>query len=249
MSPYVFVVNNPLSYIDEDGREPTRSQAGTLEQAVAQWKNNKITNIWKLKEFVSNSNNIRYIYTKDVGWIDLQHYFGVQCFSKPLMDLLEPASGNHFLLNEGITIFGKTFKLGNGAENSYFSYEDLPTNKFASTLEYSEKMKYYFNEANTIDVFEKHLQSANPLAPEDAPNWKGIPYADDRKVLPRATILGSLLGIPTGSSYTESSNPNSLENKKLLESGKYIPQNHSDKPFDLKDFPAAPTSIEKGDKR
>jgi hypothetical protein len=40
--------------------------------------------------------------------------------------------------------------------------------------------------------------------------------------------------------YTET------EKLELLKTGNYIPQNHSSKPINLKNFPAAPSSIEKG---
>lgn len=57
------------------------------------------------------------------------------------------------------------------------------------------------------------------------------------------TIYESIFGIPTGEKYEISSDHKRKENKKLLKTGLYLPQNHSEKPFDLTNFPSAPTSL------
>lgn len=56
----------------------------------------------------------------------------------------------------------------------------------------------------------------------------------------------------TGSVPTESQIPilfTDEEKRKLQQSGLYIPQNHTNKPFNLNNFAAAPSSLEKGNKQ
>jgi len=249
LSPYSFVGNSPILMIDKGGEEPDRNQAGTIEQAKAQWKNLKNQSINDILEFVQKDPNaVRYVYTEKNGWVDLQHYFGVQKYGKTQMDVVEPASGNGLLQ---AAVFGK------GANESYYSYEDLPTNAFSAGF---EKNNYRDDGMGGIVAVEKtgdelindveqHFKGAGATAPENAPNWEGIPFKDhgERKRLPETKQEDVKVGgMNVGTMEVGLSEG---EKATALKTGKYVPQNKTSKPYNLKGFPAAPSSISKGDTR
>jgi RHS repeat-associated protein len=226
MSHYSFAANSPVLLIDDNGNEPARNQAGTIQQAVAQWSQNKKTTAQDIMNYIQNNKDaVRYVYTEDIGWVDLQHYFGAINYGQMAMDALEVVAGPKFMQD---SFFGE------GADKSYYSYEDLPSNAFGGEAPvYDVTTKYSPIEKGDVPVtkpktgtrlynaVEDHFQSAGATNPENAPNWNQIPLDDqERKRLPK--------------NFTN----------KDLNSGKYVPQNHSEKPYNLKDFPAAESSIE-----
>lgn len=197
------------------------------------------------------------IYTEGKGWIDLQHYFATLKYGKASMDALEPASGNKILQDN---IFGP------GADASYFSYEDLPTNQFASEAEnltlyqiHGEGIPYspprYKSGTDLIESVAKNLKNVKATAPEDAPNWRKIPFRDhdERKKLPEIKDYIKITAIMprTGIAVPRKIPVHCTEKEKevFLKTGNYIPQNHNSKPYNLNNFPAAPSSLEKGDTR
>ena len=226
LSPYHAFANNPILYIDEDGREPARNKSGTIQQAIAQWTQNKKTTSYDIMKYIQrNKDAIRYIYTEDVGWIDLQHYFGAIIYGEIAMDALETVAGSKIM---------QDFFFGEGADKSYYSYEDLPSNAFGGKAPvYDIEMEYDYIEKSTIpkqvlkkgeslfEAIEQHFTEARATIPQNAPNWNQIPFDDqERNRLPN--------------NYT----------KKDLNSGKYVPQNHSETPYNLENFPPATSSIE-----
>lgn len=59
------------------------------------------------------------------------------------------------------------------------------------------------------------------------------------------------VGIPGAYVYIKTQYPvyyTEKEKKTLLQTGNYIPQNHSSQPYDLNNFPAAPSSLQNGNK-
>jgi RHS repeat-associated protein len=251
MAPYSFAVDNPILIIDEKGNEPARNQAGTIQQAIAQWNSNKKTTSWDIMRYIQNNKDaIRYVYTEDNGWIDLQHYFGAINYGETAMDALEVVAGPKFM---------QDLFFGEGADKSYFSYEDLPSNAFGGdapvkeiVMEYSPiekgvvpKSKLKKGQA-LYDAIEEHFGSANATSSENAPNWTKIPFSDqERKRIPEIKsmkMVYSLLEkteIPIIEYYSDS------EKSELLKSGDYVPQNHSEQPMNLDNFPAAKSSLEK----
>ena len=256
-TPYSFSGNSPIWLIDKRGEEPDRNQAGTVEQAVEQWTTKlKNPSMQDILNFISSDPNaVRYIYTETKGWIDLQHYFGTQFYGKTAMDLVEPLSGNKFLQKH---IFGE------GANESYYSYEDLPSNQFSSEAKNFEftitqlvpigdgvaaeqEVTYIKSGEALINAVKENFINAKATKPENAPNWKQIPFKDhgERKRLPETSA--ELIG--TSDKHYSSHDLTAKEKEEALKTGLYIPQSHSGAPYDLKNFAPAPSSIEKGDKR
>jgi RHS repeat-associated protein len=263
LSSYNFAANSPIWLVDKNGTEPDRNQAGTIDKAAGQWTKLKNQTISGILEYLQKDPNaVRYVYTQDKGWIDLQHYFGTLKYGKTAMDLLEPASGSK-LLQENV--------FGPGANESYYSYEDLPSNKFASEANNISSwkedwianpingvpMKQLKSEEKTgkelISAVQQNFLEAKAIAPEEAPNWRQIPFKDhgERKRLPEIKSYQQgvmAVGIPGASSFIKKMYPiyySEEEKKKLLQTGNYVPQNTSSQPYNLNNFPAAPSSLQK----
>ncbi len=232
-SPYVFTNNNPIIYVDKDGREPNLAQA-TTTQGFSLFISQKVTgtgingvitssDIYKYLLKNSGGTTPRYIYTEKNGWIDMNHVFSVLENGKTATDLLEPASG--------LAIIREAFLHGKG-ETSYYSYEDLPSNKFASTLNLSTKdaatgASVQLTGDALLNSLSEQICNAGATEPKSAPNYRQIPATEDRGVV--KNFLGNVQELTP----------------EQLKSGNFVPQNHTDKPYNLTNFPAAPSSLQK----
>jgi len=221
-SPYCYVMNNPIILIDPDGREPNRAQSGTVQQFFSQFSaNSSVSDIYQhLKNNSTSKDVIRYVYTANEGWIDMSHVFSVLQNGKAATDLLEPASGNPII---------RALAFHGNGETSFFSYEDLPSNRVGDEI---GKAMIEVNGEQMVgeqmmDFISTALNDRGATSPTDAPNYSKIPANGDRKAA--KTILGY-------------GRPLTAEEKK---SGEYVPQNYTDQPYDLSNFSAAPTSLEK----
>ena len=221
-SPYCYVMNNPIILIDPDGREPNRAQSGTLDMFFAQFSDkSKFNNVQSMYSHLKDNSTIviRYVYTEKEGWMDMNHIFSVLQNGKLATDMLEPASGNPII---------RELAFGGHGEKSFFSYEDLPSNRVGDEIGKgmkSENSTYYTGVALT-EFITNALNEKGATTPNSSPNYSKIPFKEDRQAAKDKFGYGRPL--------TESE----------LKSGKYVPQNFTDRPYNLKDFPAAPTSLE-----
>lgn len=230
INPYAYNFNNPISYIDKDGQEPTRVLSGTIEDAIKYFRKNNLTDVSDIiahlnaetkrvyKAGENESGVVRYVYTEDNGWVDLYHYFAVQVNGVIAMDAAEQ-------IQEW------------SDKNSGYSYEDLPSNSFGARAKiwkrvekvvgnkYKTTVKELKRGEELYEAVETQFKEAKATNPEHAPNWEQIPKVKTREP------------IPDGLSDEEET--------KALGTGNYVPQNRSSEPYNLSDFPAAPDSIEK----
>jgi len=170
---------------------------------------------------------------KDKGWIDLQHYFTTLKYGKASMDAMGPTSGIKFLQDN---VFGVELT------QAISLTKDLPTNQFASEAEnltlyqiHGEGIPYspprFKSGSDLIEFVAKNLENAKATAPEDAPNWKQIPFKDhaERKRIPETKdeYIKVMAIMPRTGIVTYSKIPVQYSEKEkeiLLKTGNYIPQ-------------------------
>ena len=197
---YAYTRNNPLKFVDPNGKEPVQSHAGTLEQAMGilnieklNWRNigkatgaqasSVLADLGKMTLKGPKYNPIgaregRYIYTKKGGWIDMRHFliFAGQAWANK--QLVGSLVDEDTIVNSTVTdsIIMETIQML-GGHGSGFSYEDLPSNKFGA--EFSAK-HFDPNSSKTLgEQMEDFLNDLDPVKPSEAPNWNDVPATTD----------------------------------------------------------------------
>ena len=74
ISPYVYSLNNPLIIIDPNGKDPYRQYLGSLTDVLNVLEENKDKTYYQLSDVFASS-DVRFVYTKKGGFIDLVHFF------------------------------------------------------------------------------------------------------------------------------------------------------------------------------
>jgi len=189
---YSYAMNNPITYKDPTGEEPNKVQTATLAQVMETMRAVENSNqgvgyknvVSAMATHFSSSNEIpRFIYTETAGWLDMRHFIAATESMQTRGETLTRLAGISVEILQSL-----------GADKgSAFSYEDLPSNSegmgFAQFLKDEIKNNPKASVSNTLDAY---LQTLNPQAPEDAPNYN--------------SLMESAYDEPTGNSNSTSKN-------------------------------------------
>lgn len=201
LSPYSAFANNPIMFVDQDGREPRWGQLASLSQikgemgkvytsnAVSQMSLSNLLGAMqqhfeanrmfrydeqggKFNEISSASSNVkRYMYTEKSGWVDMNHFFAL---AQKTLDYGSALAKEYAYESENMQGAYK------GSESAY-SYEDLPSN-FAGIdfiKKYGSDLKA--GKIGLMDAVETYFKDLGATDPTNAPNIDYIPYfADDK---------------------------------------------------------------------
>jgi RHS repeat-associated protein len=180
-SSYVFAANNPVKFIDKDGKEPSQNQAVSLNDYIPRLIIANVNTFEDLRKVHASERYrglyesagplsfVRYLYSEKWGWIDMLH------FSESALKTSK--DGVFSTLKSGETL-EVTQKLT--APASSFSYEDLVSNLIgASFAEY--------NNNNNSKEFLVNLQdfligAGFNAQPTEAVNWGELPRTQVRGV-------------------------------------------------------------------
>jgi YD repeat-containing protein len=190
---YLYADANTINMVDSNGRDPNRSQATTaswlvntaqqLEQQYPRDDQDQILDEMANLGF-GDSQSPDYIYTQQIGWVDLQHFFNAASYTRYLgggtissLTVAFVGEGIEWvqLASNGLDFIRDLYGEPplEGVASSAFNYEDLPSNEagasFANLLQVgpsapklSEQLKLYFAAAGATD-------------PMLAPNWSELP--------------------------------------------------------------------------
>jgi hypothetical protein len=195
---YSYVNNNPLKYIDPNGKEPVKAQAATAEE-FARVMDNSPSHIgrdvgpaaaaallslgdseiaWKgllpkTQPTVTpyfNQKKGRYVYTTDGGWIDMVHFlfYAGKAYSNKINGKNDPV---------GKAVQAGYLQEAMDSKRSAYSYEDLPSDRYGALFAVN-----YFDPNSELSISEQILNYLNDelgaTDPKDALNYSTIPDKD-----------------------------------------------------------------------
>jgi len=231
-NPYNYVLGNPVLLTDPDGREPILPLVGTIQQAINFFRNNGLNTVGAIDNFyrnpvdqngnaLNNANFVRYVYTENNGWVDLRHYVGTFIRGETAMDALEIVQCA-------------------GGLGSCYSYEDLPSNRmggdafrFIADADFSPLEDKDYVPRTGEELFNGILEQfgvEGATAPENAPNFSVLPTVERPKV-------PSINGVRIISGFVVPTFFSSEEQQQMINTGQFVPQNYTEEPFDLNNFP------------
>jgi RHS repeat-associated protein len=183
---YSYVLNNPVSLTDPDGREPNKTQAATVQQIVAIVEQTERDNpnatraeiLQRVDGFFRNQQQgrgqWRYVYTEEVGWIDVRHFFAAANQAATVGEVVTNALGL------GVEIYQSAT-----GDESGFSYEDLGSN--AAGADFGDD-HFDPNGPALSQQVATYLNGLKPTLPTAAPNYANIPNEPSSGSRPNQSI-------------------------------------------------------------
>jgi len=192
-SPYVYCMDNPLKFVDKNGKEPTKPRVSSLTNLLKALNSKDIKS---LKDMIAWYGGInakiysveskgeikgRYVYSTSWGWIDMKH-FSAAAYSRSRLLLTAK-----FVLKEGEHTEKEQEEKGN---RSAWSYEDLVSNALGTYFQ--EYASDY--DGSLVEALESFLCSIgvvdNPIevSPIELPDVERENPPQNKSYNPRFTI-------------------------------------------------------------
>jgi len=189
LNPYAYCKNNPLGWVDTDGQEPNKAQAGTIEDILNIFKmpysysigTNNLRAIRDAKNFyIQNSTNTtRYVYTEKAGWIDMKHFFYFAeksyQYGNSIAEFGAYASETYQWLGYDIDSGNSNINFNIGENSSAFSYEDLTSDKLGIFFGYYAK-NMENSGYSTEELLDNFFTIFDVTNPQNAENYDELPY-------------------------------------------------------------------------
>ncbi len=198
-SPYSAFANNPIYFVDEDGREPIKKQVGTVSTFLNVFNNtpsrmgtlkgtdaeNALLRLGKTEwdwgqmrplptttPYFNNKAG-RYIYTEKGGWLDMVHFL---FYAGKAYEYKKDGSENPIgeAVQDG---YFQEMTDKYAAKHSAYSYEDLPSDKYGADFAVN-----HFDSNSDLTLGEQLESYLNNVLkatdPENAPNYKDLPEGE-----------------------------------------------------------------------
>jgi RHS repeat-associated protein len=200
ISTYAYTFQNPIKYVDPNGKEPIKSQAVSLSELIRALASVRASSLEDIVSWYGGIDNRwaavarkgmlneRYVYSKSWGWIDMRHFSAAAYGTDLLL-----ASSNDILKR------GEETELAQERANnaSAWSYEDLVSNALGVYFEqYAED--YKGNALQALTSFFKEIGVVeNPLeiAPNELPDAERQTPPQNMSYEPVNTLNNRALGI------------------------------------------------------
>ena len=160
ITPYSYSLNNPMITVDPNGKDPIREQLGSQNSVIEILKANIGKSILDIGRDIfggQQGQGSRYIYTKERGILDLQHFFAAAHQSKKWG--FEPA------LNRGV-LQELAQSLGIGFDKrSAFNPEDLSSNLQGAIL--GRLLNSTQLTSENVEIISEFLISLKVIDPND----------------------------------------------------------------------------------
>jgi RHS repeat-associated protein len=194
MGLYTYTHQNPITMVDLDGLEPSKERLGNMSTVInrlASYKGDTLkTFSWASQYESFGYAKVRYIYTKDRGYIDLTHFFRAAEMQYQYMQDYKDTPVVKSIVGSGAVIdaggvwneISQTFSKDKNVRKSAWSYEDIPSNragidfakKFDPSKSFYKQARDYFNKIGAQDVDsikqEKHFKGL----PQKEPKYDSI---------------------------------------------------------------------------